>query len=198
MSSRRPAAVDGAALRARAVSTLSGRGGPAGTWPGASAAMGVLHELASSPATAADALALLHELQVHQVELDLQAQEMHRSRAELEVELQRQTELHDFSPAGCLVVDAGTRLLSVNRAGARLLGLERDGLLGRSLLGFLTPRGGDSLNTLLVRVAAGHLGEGCMLELAADAGGPRKVHASASVDPAGGGFLVALTAIDRA
>jgi hypothetical protein len=36
----------------------------------------VLHALASSPQTAADALTLLHELQVHQVELDLQAQEL--------------------------------------------------------------------------------------------------------------------------
>jgi hypothetical protein len=46
----------------------------------------VLFELASSPDTAGDALALLHELQVHQVELDMQTEELMHSRAELETD----------------------------------------------------------------------------------------------------------------
>ena len=55
-----------------------------------SEAMGVLFKLASSPSTAGDALALLHELQVHQVELELQHEELRRSRVELENDLVRQ------------------------------------------------------------------------------------------------------------
>jgi hypothetical protein len=55
----------------------------------AGAAVRALYELASAPATAPNALALLHELQAHQVELDLQTEELHRMQAELEISLQR-------------------------------------------------------------------------------------------------------------
>jgi len=73
-----------AKLRLRAASRLPGAAGAKGAAGGATDALAVLHELASSPATAADALALLHELQVHQIELQLQDEELRRSRAELE------------------------------------------------------------------------------------------------------------------
>ena len=123
-------------LRVRAVSKLTGRS-PEHAHQSASAALGVLHELASSPATAADALALLHELQVHQVEVDLQAEELHASRAELETALHRQIQLYDFAPVGCFTVDPGGALLELNSTGAELLGSARDALLGQSLPGFL-------------------------------------------------------------
>jgi len=67
-------------LRSRAVVHLNGP--DARAHAGASAAFGVLYELASSPSTAPDALALLHELQVHQVEVDLQDEELRHARVE--------------------------------------------------------------------------------------------------------------------
>jgi len=79
-------------LRARAAAQLTGSAGSLGSSVGAANALAVLHTLASSPDTAADALALLHELQVHQIELDMQAQELRESRAELESALRRQIE----------------------------------------------------------------------------------------------------------
>jgi molybdenum cofactor biosynthesis enzyme len=80
-------------LRSRAAARLKGPAAAKGTAAAAADALGVLHALASSPETAADALAMLHELQVHQVELELQAQELRESRAELEAALRRQLEL---------------------------------------------------------------------------------------------------------
>jgi hypothetical protein len=71
-------------LRRRALAQLRVPAGSHEARLNSSAALGVLHELASSPSTAEAALALLHELQVHQVELDLQDEELRRSRAELE------------------------------------------------------------------------------------------------------------------
>jgi hypothetical protein len=82
-------------LRHRATSRLSAGAGATRAPVSASNALAVLHDLASSPETAADALALLHELQVHQVELDLQADELRESRAGLETALRRQTDLYD-------------------------------------------------------------------------------------------------------
>lgn len=192
MSSRMVVSGEQVDLRLRAVSRLNGRGGEERMRANAPEALGVLFELASSPSTAGDALALLHELQVHQVELDLQAEELRGSRAELEGALTRQSELYDFAPVGCFTVDASTAILETNLRGARLLGFERGELPGQPLDGFLGPRSADVLHTLLARVAEGHEGETCDLELVAAVGKARVVHARAARDPSGPRFLVVL------
>ena len=180
-------------LRLRALSRLNRHSAPASAGTSAAAALGVLHELASSPSTASKALALLHELQVHQVELDLQAEELRNSRAELEVDLVRQTQLYDFAPVACFTVERDTTLCELNLAGAQLLGVERDALLGRALASFVSPHSGHALHALLTRVAGGHRAEACALQLLAPNGALQSVHASAKADPAGSRFLLALT-----
>ena len=107
-----------------------------------------MHALASSPQTAPDALALLHELQVHQVELDLQAQELKEARAELESALRRQTELYDFQPVGCFTLDSRLAVHELNQAGADMLGVARDGAYGLGLSAF-----GSTESALLLRSA---------------------------------------------
>jgi PAS domain S-box-containing protein len=151
-----------------------------------------LHELASSPSTAADALALLHELQVHQVELDLQAEELRASRAELEEVLRRQIQLYESAPVGYFTIDLGGALRELNLAGAALLGCDRDALLGQPLSGFLAPHSTRALQDLLASVSEGHRGEACELQLMPRGGGSRKVYATVDADPAGSAFLVAL------
>ena len=181
-----------AELRLRAVQRLTKTGGTVTTRANALAALGVLHEMALSPSTAADALALMHELQVHQVELDLQEDELRSSRAEVEAALVRSNQLYDSAPVGLFTVERNTALVELNLAGARLLGGEPEALLGRPLAGFLTPSGGDALHVLLARVAEGLTAPPCMLELATRDGAPLRVFATASADPAGPRFLMAL------
>ena len=60
---------------------------PSKAWPLGVETLQLLYRLASDPDSAADALKLLHELQVHQVELDLVHQEIEASHAALTVEL---------------------------------------------------------------------------------------------------------------
>lgn len=177
-------------LRGRAVSRITGR---SDTQPvGATAALAVLHDLASSPSTAADALALLHELQVHQVELDLQADESRSSRAEVEAALARQKLLYECAPVGCFTVEQSTAIVEFNLTGAHLLGAAPETLHGRPLGGFLTARGGDALRALLARVADGQAGPACTLELETRQAAPHWVHATASADPAGPRFFIVL------
>src|ERR1700737_479735 len=123
-------------LRLRALQRLTGKSGAHDGRLNASAAFRVLHDLASSPSTSAAALALLHELQVYQVELDLQDEELRRSSAELEATLIRQVQLYDFAPVGCFTVDRITVLRELNLTAANMLGSERDQLLGRALDSF--------------------------------------------------------------
>ena len=179
-------------LRVRAVSRITGRSDPQRGPVGASAALAVLHELASSPATAADALALLHELQVHQVELDLQEDELRSSRAEVEAALARQKLLYECAPVGCFTVEHNTAIVEFNLTGARLLGVEPETLQGRPLGGFLTPRGADALRALLARVGDGPAEPACTLELQTRHAAPHCVQATASADPAGPRFFVVL------
>lgn len=109
-------------LRERAHTRLQANDAPtAGVAKNASDALRVLFDLASSPATAHDALALLHELQVHQVELDLQNEELQSSRAELEAAWTRQTQLHHASPSAQLVLDSSGVLDGVQRPSFEML-----------------------------------------------------------------------------
>ena len=181
-----------AELRLRAVRRLTSPDGSERTRVNALAALGVLHEMSLSPATAADALALMHELQVHQVELDLQEDELRNSRAEVEAALVRSNQLYDSAPVALFTIERNTALVELNQTGARLLGGEPEALRGRPLAGFLTPSGGDALHILLSRVAEGLAAPACTLELATTDGAPLRMFATASADPAGPRFLMAL------
>lgn len=73
---------------------------------------------------------LIQELQIHQIELELQNEELLRSREELELSRNVYAELYDFAPIGYFTFDSGGLIREVNHAGAQLLGVER-GLLAR-------------------------------------------------------------------
>jgi PAS domain-containing protein len=177
-------------LRLRALHRLTGEVGSQDARLTASGALQALHDLASSPSTGAAALALLHELQVYQVELDLQDEELRRSRADLEMALSRQLQLYDSAPVGYFTVDRNTALHELNLTAASMLGAERDGLLGWSLESFLAPQSARALRVMLTAVNDGAPTEVGELELLARRAAPRRVHACASRDPGGERFLI--------
>jgi PAS domain S-box-containing protein len=82
--------------------------------------------------SAAAARRLLHELQVHQIELEMQNAELRQARDELEVALDNYTGLYDFAPAGYFTLAAAGTIRQVNLTGAHLLGIERSRLVGQS------------------------------------------------------------------
>jgi PAS domain-containing protein len=180
-------------LRGRAASRLTGTAATKGSTASAADALTVLHALASSPETASDALALLHELQVHQVELDLQAQELHESRAELESALRRQIELYDFQPVGCFTVDRRWVLHELNQTGADMLGIGRDEAYGLPLDAFLCAQSAPRFRSLASSLAAGVWRPSCLLKLCPRNGAERPVLASIGADPAANRYLVSLT-----
>jgi PAS domain-containing protein len=194
MSSHTQAAGTGGDLRTRAHRQLAGHRTTAGGHTVATEALGVLYELASSPATAPNALALLHELQVYQVELDLQDEELRRSRAELESRLARQTHLYDDAPVGCATVDSHTVLLELNRSAARLLGAEPGALRGQPLSRLLSSADADELATLLACVDPASDRTGRRLRIESPDHGPREILVWARADDVDGRFLLAFAA----
>ena len=158
----------------------------------ASEAMGVLHELASSPDTAADALALLHELQVYQVERELQEEELRRSRAEIESRLGRQSHLYNLSPAACISIDRDMTIVEINWAGALMLGYGSEEMQGKILTNFLAPGSGKSLSALLAHVTASNPIVTGTVDLMTVRGTLKSVRAALRADPASNSILLAL------
>ena len=87
-----------------------------------------LHDKNAAPVeamTEVDARALLHELQVHQIELEMQNEELLRAQAAAQEASDKYHDLFDFAPVGYFRLDEQGRILEVNLAGAALLGLDR-------------------------------------------------------------------------
>src|SRR5512135_1265379 len=95
--------------------------------------------LLALPRTEADTQRLLHELEVHQIELEMQNAELQRARVEMETALVRYTELYDFAPVGYFSVDQQGVIQEVNLTGASMLGVARSGILHRRLQSFVAP-----------------------------------------------------------
>jgi signal transduction histidine kinase/ActR/RegA family two-component response regulator len=81
---------------------------------------------------------LLHELRVHQIELEMQNEELRVSRAEVEAGLKRFTDLYDFAPVGYLTLSPEGSIRELNLPAARVLGRERSRLVGGRLRSFVS------------------------------------------------------------
>ncbi len=164
-----PSGDDSGPLRARAEERLRAREAAASLRPG----------------DEADALRLLHELQVHQIELELQNAELARARDELEAALERYTDLYDFAPVGYLTLARDGGIYSANLAGADLLGVPRARLLGRRLGTFLPLAERPSFDAFLARTLDDTERTSCEVTLAPDGGGKRVVRIEATASPSG-------------
>lgn len=181
-------------LREKATAQLTDgvRGNPARA--STSEAMAALFKLASSKSTAADALALLHELQVHQVEVDMQHEELRRSREELESDLIRQTARVVDAPAALLVVDEASVVFEINTEGVRLLGVDASEVLGQPLASRLSASGAEQLQKMLALAPTGAVPETFELQLAKEGGNGRKLLCRAGNERFSGRFMLVLLA----
>lgn len=171
------------ALRRRAHERLTGEARPGVERMGAAAALGVLHELASSPVSAADALAVLHELQVHQVELALQDEDLQASVAELEAALTRQLQREEFAPVALFGVDQRLALVEGNLAGMQLLRCTREAALGRPFVDYFQADDGPRLRALFALRDARRPRDPVRARLLAVDGHACDVQVSAAADP---------------
>ena len=127
---------------------------------------------AALPKSAADNLRLLHELEVHQIELEVQNAELREARDRMEVLLEKYTDLYDFAPVGYFSLDEQGRILEVNLTGAALLGVERSQLINRRLSGMVAPASRPLFRSFLERVFAETGRQVCEAPLLRQGGAP--------------------------
>jgi PAS domain S-box-containing protein len=113
------------------------------------------HRSTAAPLTEADTQRLLHELQVHQIELEMQNAELQEARDQMEAMLEKYTDLYDFAPVGYFSLDEQGLIREVNLTGAALLGVERSQLINRRLPQLVTPTSRPVLLAFLEKVFAG-------------------------------------------
>lgn len=87
---------------------------------------------------------MFHELRVHQIELEMQNEELRRAQAELEASRARYFELYDLAPVGYCTLDAAGLVLDANLTAARMFAVTKDLLVGKPLTDFIHPDSQDS------------------------------------------------------
>ena len=95
--------------------------------------------------SAQDVRELVHELGTHQIELEMQNEELRSTRDELESSKNQYAELYDFAPIGYFIIDAQGLIEGVNLTGAQLLGRERGSLLKRPFVSYIAEATGREL-----------------------------------------------------
>ena len=79
----------------------------------------------------------LYELQVHQIELEMQNEELRQAHNTLEEARDRYIDLYDFSPVGYLTLSTSGMVTEINLTGAILLGRERSKLINRRFASYI-------------------------------------------------------------
>lgn len=122
---------NGSELRRRAEELLKVKGTIGGDFPGFE---GMTKEVQS----------LVHELQVHQVELEMQNEELLQAQEHLAAARDRYFDLFDLAPVGYFMLSEEGTILDANLAGANLLGIHRSQLLGTAFSHFVVEQDQDT------------------------------------------------------
>jgi PAS domain S-box-containing protein len=139
-------------------------------------------ETAQNAGTGEEPLRLLHELKVHQIELEMQNEELLQARAErekMEALLGKYSDLYDFAPVGYFNLDNGGIIRAVNLTGSEFLGVERSMLFGRRLDLFISDETRPVFRDFLDKVFASETKETCEVVLQKERHSPLVVQVEA-------------------
>jgi diguanylate cyclase (GGDEF)-like protein/PAS domain S-box-containing protein len=101
-----------------------------------------------------DAARLIHDLEAHQIELEMQNEELSQARAKAEEVYRQYTDLYDFAPVGYFTLGRDGTILETNLAGANLLGVDRVKLLNRQLGLFVAKEALPTFSDFLQRLSS--------------------------------------------
>lgn len=111
--------------------------------------------------TETDVKRLLHELQVHQIELEMQNEELHRINETAETALKKYTMLYDFAPMGYFTLDSEGRICDLNFTGAEILGERHFSLLNSHFKLYVSEHSQPVFDRFFTKVFSGNMKESC-------------------------------------
>jgi PAS domain S-box-containing protein len=112
-------------------------------------------------------LKLIHELEVHQIELEIQNEELKQAKVKAELAEKKYTELYDFAPSGYMTLTQEGKIIDLNFSAERLLGKERAHLIKSSFGFFVSVDTRGVYNRFLQKIFKSRLKETCELKLEA-------------------------------
>ena len=115
--------------------------------------------------TEADIKKLVHELQVHQIELEMQNEELRQAYETAEQALKKYTMLYDYSPLGYFILDQEGLIHDLNFSGAELLQEKRFSLINANFKLFIFEDSKPIFNDFLSKVYASNTKESCKVML---------------------------------
>lgn len=118
-----------------------------------------------SDITEVEAVRLIHELEVHQIELEMQNEELLSAMKQTEVATEKYIELYDFLPSAYFNLSKEGNVLAVNSYGSQLLGKERFKLINSRLGFFISDETKPVFNLFLEKVFQDGIKESCEVVL---------------------------------
>jgi PAS domain S-box-containing protein len=138
-------------------------------------------QLAHSPLAAhRPAEQLLHELQVHQIELEMQNEELRRAYVRLDTERARYVDLYDLAPVGYLTVSEKGFVQQANLTACSLLGVARGMLIGQAFSRFVLADDADIFYLLRKKILRNPAPQACELRMLTPAATPVCLHLDVS------------------
>lgn len=155
-------------------------------------------ERPAMPLSEASVLKLIHELEVHQIELELQNDELRKSKQrEAELATDKYIELYDFAPIGYFTLDAEGKITDLNLSGAILLGKNRIDLKNSRFRHFISNDTVQEFDLFIKRVFAARSKENCEITLITRASYPIFLFLSGISDESGSHCFISATDITR-
>jgi PAS domain S-box-containing protein len=108
---------------------------------------------------------LVHELNVHQIELEMQNEELKEARLELENSLEKYTHLYNFAPIAYLTLDQNGLIKDINITGCNMLDLEKRFLLNKRFQAFIQKDYKEAFHSFHERVFSYNTRHVCELEI---------------------------------
>jgi diguanylate cyclase (GGDEF)-like protein/PAS domain S-box-containing protein len=108
---------------------------------------------------------LLQELRVHQIELEMQNEQLRKAQIELERSRDRYIDFYDFAPVGYFILNVNGLINEINLTAAALLGLERNKLTHHHFASLVTTEDGDRWHLFFRNVLKSDKTQTCELTL---------------------------------
>lgn len=109
---------------------------------------------------------LLHELQVHQIELEMQNEELRLAYQKVEAALKKYTLLYDLAPMGYFTLNYDGSIMDLNFTGANILSDKRFALISKNFKLFLSESSLPVFNHFFDKVFSSESKESCQVMLA--------------------------------